>query len=57
MDACAAGAYCTVHNAKVDMFRGSMRLVVDQWGSLEPATGARFEPKARTSRRMPASLQ
>lgn len=46
VETCAAGAYCTLRNAKVDMFRGSMRLVVDQWGALEPASGSHFTPKA-----------
>lgn len=39
------GSYVTLRNAKVDMFRGSMRLAVNQWGKMEPATGHSFEPK------------
>ncbi|KAH9309355.1 hypothetical protein KI387_037266, partial [Taxus chinensis] len=34
-----------LHNAKVDMFRGSMRLSVDRWGRVEPTEDARFEAK------------
>jgi len=45
VDAMKAGSYVTLRNAKVDMFRGSMRLVVDQWGVVEPASGASFTPK------------
>ncbi|PRW33839.1 Nucleic acid- OB-fold [Chlorella sorokiniana] len=39
------GTYVTLRNAKVDMFRGSMRLAVNQWGKIEPASGHNFEPK------------
>ncbi|KAF8064625.1 hypothetical protein HT031_003426 [Scenedesmus sp. PABB004] len=40
------GAYVTLRNAKIDMYRGSMRLAVDQWGKVEALEGASFEPKA-----------
>ena len=39
------GAFVALRNAKVDMFRSSMRLVVDQRGSVEPAPDASFQPK------------
>ena len=47
MDALRPGAYVLLRNAKVDMFRSSMRLAVDQRGSIEPAPDASFQPKAR----------
>lgn len=31
------GATVNVRNAKIDMFKGSMRLVVDKWGLVQPA--------------------
>lgn len=33
-----------LRNARIDMFRGSMRLAVDQWGKIEETTGD-FTPK------------
>ncbi|KAH9321447.1 hypothetical protein KI387_016086, partial [Taxus chinensis] len=39
------GATVILHNAKVDMFRGSMRLSVDRWGHVEPTEDAKFEAK------------
>ena len=47
VDSCAVGAYCMLRNVKVDMYRGSMRLVLDQWAHIEPASSARFEAKVR----------
>jgi replication factor A1 len=38
------GSYITLRNAKVDMFKGSMRLAVDEWGVVEKAE-ADFKPK------------
>lgn len=32
----------TLRNAKIDMFRGSMRLVVDKWGRVEVSDPAEF---------------
>jgi len=40
------GKYITLRNAKIDMFRGSMRLAVDQWGKVEAYDG-NFEAKVR----------
>jgi hypothetical protein len=31
------------------MYRGSMRLAVDQWGKVEALEGSSFQPKVRTS--------
>lgn len=39
------GTYVTLRNAKVEMFRGNMRLAVDKFGKIEPAEGATFTPK------------
>jgi hypothetical protein len=33
----AAGASVTIRNAKVEMYKGHMRLAVDQWGLIEPS--------------------
>ena len=39
-----------LRGARVDMFRSSMRLVVDQRGSVEPAPqDASFQPKVRSA--------
>lgn len=37
------GKYITLRNAKIDMYRGSMRLAVDQWGKVEPLDNANFK--------------
>ena len=29
------GQYLTLRNAKIDMYKGSMRLAVNQWGVIE----------------------
>eukprot|EP00879_Flechtneria_rotunda_P003093 GHRR01003314.1.p1 GENE.GHRR01003314.1~~GHRR01003314.1.p1 ORF type:complete len:137 (+),score=24.79 GHRR01003314.1:486-896(+) len=39
------GKYLTLRNAKIDMYRGSMRLAVDQWGKVEALDGQSFETK------------
>ena len=31
------GLYLTLRNAKIDMYKGSMRLAVNQWGVIEKA--------------------
>jgi hypothetical protein len=41
------GKYITLRNAKIDMYRGSMRLAVDQWGKVEALEDASFQPKVR----------
>ncbi|KAL0395691.1 UNVERIFIED_CONTAM: hypothetical protein Scaly_0017500 [Sesamum calycinum] len=35
----------TLRNAKIDMFKGSMRLAVDKWGRVEVADPAKFTVK------------
>ncbi|CAO2828821.1 unnamed protein product [Amaranthus hypochondriacus] len=37
VDKMQAGATVTLRNAKIDMFKGSMRLAVDKWGLVEVA--------------------
>lgn len=37
VDIMKVGATVNVRNAKIDMFKGSMRLVVDKWGLVQPA--------------------
>ncbi|KAI8468901.1 MAG: hypothetical protein J3K34DRAFT_425547 [Monoraphidium minutum] len=39
------GSYLTLTNAKVDMYRGSMRLAVDGAGKVEEGAAKGFEPK------------
>lgn len=44
LDLCAVGATVILRNAKIEMFKGFMRLVVDKWGKVEvAATPATFE--------------
>ncbi len=45
VEVCQKGAYLNLKNAKVDMYRGSMRLAVDQAGKMEAAEGEVFAPK------------
>lgn len=45
VDVAQPGAYLLLHNATVDMYRGSMKLVVDKWGKLEATEGQKFSPK------------
>ncbi|KAI3425972.1 hypothetical protein D9Q98_007940 [Chlorella vulgaris] len=40
-----AGSYVALTNAKIDMFRGSMRLAVGQGGKVAAAPGQSFSPK------------
>ena len=39
------GATIILRNAKIDMFKGSMRLAVDKWGRVEVAEPASFVVK------------
>ncbi|MBA0746573.1 hypothetical protein Gogos_009079 [Gossypium gossypioides] len=39
------GATLTLRNAKIDMFKGSMRLAVDKWGRVEVAEPHSFKVK------------
>jgi replication factor A1 len=45
VDVAQEGKYITLRNAKIDMYRGSMRLAVDQWGKVEALEDASFQPK------------
>ena len=47
VDVMKAGGYVALRGARVDMFRSSMRLVVDQRGSVEPVHDVSFQPKVR----------
>ena len=48
VDIAQPGKYIIVRNAKIDMFHGSMRLAVNHWGKVEPATeDLSFEPNVR----------
>lgn len=40
-----ADATVTLRNAKIDMFKGSMRLAVDKWGRVEVSEPATFTVK------------
>ncbi|XP_061355585.1 uncharacterized protein At4g28440-like [Gastrolobium bilobum] len=39
------GSTIILRNAKIDMFKGSMRLAVDRWGRIEVTEPANFEVK------------
>lgn len=39
------GATVILRNAKIDMFKGSMRLAVDKWGRVEVTEPAAFTVK------------
>ncbi|KAH0675342.1 hypothetical protein KY285_023143 [Solanum tuberosum] len=39
------GATVILRNAKIDMFKGSMRLAVDRWGRIEVTEPASFSVK------------
>ncbi|PSS05834.1 Nucleic acid-binding, OB-fold protein [Actinidia chinensis var. chinensis] len=45
VDMVKAGTTVILRNAKIDMFKGSMRLAVDKWGRIEVAEPASFEVK------------
>ena len=45
VDLMKPGNTVTLRNAKIDMFKGSMRLAVDKWGRIEVAEPADFEVK------------
>lgn len=40
VDVAKPGKSIIIRNAKIDMFRGSMRLAVNQWGKLEESSEA-----------------
>jgi len=45
VDLAQPGKYLTLRNAKIDMYRGSMRLAVDQWGKVEESDVTGFQAK------------
>ncbi|KAB2609632.1 hypothetical protein D8674_037243 [Pyrus ussuriensis x Pyrus communis] len=45
VDLMQEGSTITLRNAKIDMFKGSMRLAVDKWGRVEVAEPASFTVK------------
>lgn len=45
VDTVQEGEYLILRNAKIDMYKGSMRLAVNQWGKVERMEKQDFEPK------------
>ena len=45
VDLMPEGSTVILRNAKIDMFKGSMRVSVDKWGRVEPTEAASFKPK------------
>jgi replication factor A1 len=45
VDLMTEGVTVILRNAKIDMFKGSMRLAVDKWGRVEPTDAADFVVK------------
>jgi len=45
VDMMKPGTTVILRNAKIDMYRGSMRLAVDKWGRVEVTDAADFEVK------------
>ncbi|KAI9093379.1 hypothetical protein K1719_027393 [Acacia pycnantha] len=45
VDIMKPGSTLILRNAKIDMFKGSMRLAVDKWGRVEVTEPANFEVK------------
>jgi replication factor A1 len=45
VDLMKTGATVTLRNAKIDMFKGSMRMAVDKWGRIEVSEPADFTVK------------
>ncbi|KAL4589051.1 hypothetical protein LXL04_001953 [Taraxacum kok-saghyz] len=45
VDLMKPGASVIIRNAKIDMFKGSMRLAVDRWGRIEVTDPVTFEVK------------
>ncbi|WCJ38431.1 Nucleic acid-binding OB-fold-like protein [Euphorbia peplus] len=45
VDLMKEGSTVILRNAKIDMFKGSMRLAVDKWGRVEPTEPASFTVK------------
>lgn len=49
VDMMKPGATVILRNAKIDMFKGSMRLAVDKWGRVEVAEDADFVVKEQNN--------
>lgn len=49
VDMMKAGATVILRNAKIDMFKGSMRLAVDKWGRVEVTEDANFVVKEQNN--------
>ena len=45
VDMMKSGTTVILRNAKIDMFKGSMRLAVDKWGRVEVTEDAQFVVK------------
>lgn len=45
VDVMKEGATLIIRNAKIDMFKGTMRLAVDKWGRIEVTEPANFTVK------------
>ena len=45
VDLAKPGKSIILRNAKIDMYRGSMRLAVNQWGKVEETSDLDFEPR------------
>lgn len=45
VDAMKEGSSVILRNAKIDMYKGSMRLAVDKWGRVEITDAAAFSVK------------
>lgn len=45
MDLLTVGTTVILRNAKIDMFKGAMRLAVDKWGRIEVTEPASFQVK------------
>ena len=49
VDVMKEGTTVTLRNAKIDMYKGSMRLAVDKWGRVEVTEPASFKVKEDTN--------
>ncbi|XP_010460150.1 PREDICTED: uncharacterized protein At4g28440-like [Camelina sativa] len=49
VDLMKEGSTVTLRNAKIDMYKGSMRLAVDKWGRVEVTEPASFKVKEDTN--------
>ncbi len=45
VDLMKEGSSVVLNNAKIDLFKGSMRLAVDRWGKIEPTEPVSFTVK------------